>query len=180
MVSPLMGAGMVTMTRNSKLTACILIAIGVHAAIFTATDIGLRAANDALRSFGPADLGSVTYTHRYYYGYTSQALSGKIPYRDFVFEYPVLAFPLFLIPRLLTSDFDSYRFAFVVEMFLFELRFTGVVAGAVLRLVRNLVAWRRSLDIPGWFSMRSIERQTFERSNDWFPAFEETHGDRFG
>ena len=51
---------------------------------------------------------------------------------------------------------------------------------AVLRLVRNLVAWRRSLDIPGWFSMRSIERQTFERSNDWFPAFEETHGDRFG
>ena len=60
------------------------------------------------------------------------------------------------------------------------LRFTGVVAGAVLRLVRNLVAWRRSLDIPGWFSMRSIERQTFERSNDWFPAFEETHGDRFG
>ena len=60
------------------------------------------------------------------------------------------------------------------------LRFTGVVAGAVLRLVRNLVAWRRSLDIPGWFSMQSIERQTFERSNDWFPAFEETHGDRFG
>ena len=43
------------MTRNSKLTACILIAIGVHAAIFTATDVGLRAANDALRSFGTAD-----------------------------------------------------------------------------------------------------------------------------
>ena len=30
------------------------------------------------------------------------------------------------------------------------------------------------------FSMRSIERQTFQQSNDWFPAFEETHGDRFG
>ena len=26
----------------------------------------------------------------------------------------------------------------------------------------------------------SIERQTFERSHHWFPAFEETHGDRFG
>ena len=61
-----------------------------------------------------------------------------------------------------------------------QLRFTGVIAGAVLRLVRNLVAWRRSLDIPGGFSMRSVECQTFERSNDWFPAFEETHGDRFG
>ena len=60
------------------------------------------------------------------------------------------------------------------------LRFTGVIAGAGLRLVRNLVAWRRSLDIPGGFSMCSVECQTFERSNDWFPAFEETHGDRFG
>ena len=30
------------------------------------------------------------------------------------------------------------------------------------------------------FSMRSIERQTFQQSNDWFPAVEETHGDRFG
>ena len=30
------------------------------------------------------------------------------------------------------------------------------------------------------FSMRSIERQTFQQSNDWFPAFEETYGDRFG
>src|SRR5208337_72462 len=60
------------------------------------------------------------------------------------------------------------------------LRFTGVIGGAVLRLVRNLVAWRRRLDIPGWFSMRSIERQTFEQSNDWFPAFEETYGDRIG
>jgi len=28
--------------------------------------------------------------------------------------------------------------------------------------------------------MRSIERQTFQQSNDWFPAFEETYGDRFG
>ena len=61
-----------------------------------------------------------------------------------------------------------------------RLRFTGVIGGAVLRLVRNLVAWRRSLDMPGWFSMRSIERQTFEQSNDWFPAFEETYGDRIG
>ncbi len=35
--------------------------------------------------------------------------------------------------------------------------------------------------MPGWFSTRSIERQTFQGSNDWFPAFEEkTHGDRVG
>jgi len=137
---------MVTTTRNSKLTACILIAIGVHAAIFTATDVGLRAANDALRSFGPADLGSVAYFHRYYYGYASRALSGKIPYRDFVFEYPVLAFPLLLIPRLLTSDFDRYRFAFVVELILFDVAAIVLIARhggetEEVRTVARRLAW---------------------------------------
>ena len=139
---------MVTMTRNFKLTACILIAIGVHAAIFAATDVGLRAANDALRPFGPADpdLGSVDYTHRYYYDYASQALAGKIPYRDFVFEYPALAFPLFLIPRLLTWDFDSYRFAFVVEMFLFDVAAIVLIARhggetEEVRTVARRLAW---------------------------------------
>ena len=84
------------------------------------------------------------------------------------------------VRKLLTTHFRTSSTASIATMNGTMLRFTGVVAGAVLRLVRNLVAWRRSLDIPGWFSMRSIERQTFERSNDWFPAFEETHGDRFG
>jgi len=28
--------------------------------------------------------------------------------------------------------------------------------------------------------MHSIEHQSFQQSNDWFPAFEETYGDRFG
>ena len=30
------------------------------------------------------------------------------------------------------------------------------------------------------FSLRGIERQAFQQSNDWLPAFEETYGDRFG
>lgn len=122
-------SGTAMITRNCKLAACILIAVLVHAAIFAATDAGLRAANDALKSFGPADLGSVAYTHRYYYGFASQALSGRVPYRDFVFEYPVLAFPLFFIPHLLTSDFESYRLAFVVEMFLFDVAAIVLIAG---------------------------------------------------
>ena len=118
------------MTRNSKLTACILIAIGVHAAIFAATDVGLRAANNAAEVLRACRSRIGRLLHRYYYGYASQALSGKIPYRDFVFEYPVLAFPLLLIPHLLTSDFDSYRFAFVVEMFLFDVAAIVLIAPA--------------------------------------------------
>ena len=100
------------MTRGFKLIACILCAIAVHGVIFVATDAGLRAANAALKARGPGDVGSVEWSHRYYYDYASEALAGKVPYRDFAFEYPVLSYPLFLIPRLLVSDFESYRFAF--------------------------------------------------------------------
>ncbi len=108
------------MTRGFKLIACILCAIAVHGVIFVATDAGLRAANAALKAHGPGDVGSVEWSHRYYYDYASEALAGKVPYRDFAFEYPVLSYPLFLVPRLLVSDFDSYRFAFMAEMFLFD------------------------------------------------------------
>ena len=108
------------MTRGFKLIACILCAIAVHAVIFVATDAGLRAANAALKAHGPGDVGSVEWSHRYYYDYASEALAGKVPYRDFAFEYPVLSYPLFLVPRLLVSDFEGYRYAFVAEMFLFD------------------------------------------------------------
>jgi len=108
------------MTRGFKLIACILCAIAVHAVIFVATDAGLRAANAALKAHGPGDVGSVEWSHRYYYDYASEALAGKVPYRDFAFEYPVLSYSLFLVPRLLVSDFEGYRYAFVAEMFLFD------------------------------------------------------------
>lgn len=116
------------MTRGFKLIACILCAIAVHAVIFVATDAGLRAANAALNAHGPGDVGSVEWSHRYYYDYASQALAGKVPYRDFAIEYPVLSYPLFLIPRLLVSDFESYRFAFEAEMFLFDVAAIVLIA----------------------------------------------------
>jgi glycosyl transferase family 87 len=116
------------MTRGFKLIACILCAIAVHAVIFVATAAGLRAANAALKHDGSADVGAVEWSHRYYYDYASEALSGKIPYRDFAFEYPVLSYPLFLIPRLLVSDFESYRYAFVAEMFLLDVAAIVLIA----------------------------------------------------
>jgi hypothetical protein len=98
-----------------------LIAAGCHAVLFMATAA-------ALNSFVSLDVGAVLWSHRYYYDYASQALAGKIPYRDFVFEYPILSFPLFLVPRLLVSDFQSYRVAFVVEMYLFDLAAIVLIA----------------------------------------------------
>ena len=116
------------MTRGFKLIACIHCAIAVHAVIFVATAAGLRAANAALKHDGSADVGAVEWSHRYYYDYASETLSGKIPYRDFAFEYPVLSYPLFLIPRLLVSDFESYRYAFVAEMFFFDVAAIVLIA----------------------------------------------------
>jgi hypothetical protein len=117
-----------SMTRITKLTLCILIAVTAHAAIFAVTDACLRAANAALRSSGPADVGAVEWSHRYYYDYASEALAGRVPYRDFPFEYPILSYPLFLIPRLLVSEFEGYRVAFMAEMLLFDVAAIVLIA----------------------------------------------------
>ena len=53
---------------------------------------------------------------------------GRSPTGTFAFEYPVLSYPLFLIPRLLVSDFESYRYAFVAEMFLFDVAAIVLIA----------------------------------------------------
>src|SRR5262245_60693023 len=109
------------MTRKLKLTALVLTTIAAHALIFVGTAAGLK-------SFGSVDVGAVAWSHQYYYDYASEALSGKIPYRDFAFEYPLFSFPLFLIPRLLSSDFESYRGVFMTEMFLFNVAAIVLIA----------------------------------------------------
>jgi hypothetical protein len=101
------------MKESWKVVAWIVAATSAHALIFAGADAWLR-------SFEPADIGAVAWSHRYYYDYATEALSGKLPYRDFAFEYPLLSFPLFLIPRLLAADFQAYRLAFMSEMFLFD------------------------------------------------------------
>jgi hypothetical protein len=118
------------MSRNAKLITCTLIAVAAHAAIFVATDSGLRAVNAAIGASKHADVGAVEWSHRYYYDYASLALAGKVPYRDFPFEYPILSYPLFLIPRLLAPQFDSYRYVFMAEMFLFDI-------GAIILIARH-------------------------------------------
>jgi hypothetical protein len=129
------------MSRKLELTTSIFAAIAVHAMIYAVTHVGLR-------SLEPVDLGAVVWSHRYYYDYASEALSGKIPYRDFPFEYPVLSFPLFLIPRLLVSDFESYRIAFMAEMFLF-----GVVAIVLIARQGESVPLGTVARRLGWYTL---------------------------
>lgn len=53
-----------------------------------------------------------------YFQYASEALGGAVPYRDFLVEYPVFAFPLMLLPRLFAPSFARYQIAFGLEMLL--------------------------------------------------------------
>src|SRR4051812_32416321 len=81
-----------------------------------------------------------------YFRYATMALEGKVPYRDYRVEYPPLALPLFLAPRLVTRDVSGFRFAFAVEMLVFNAVTVWAVAAWVKRRlgrarVRSRLAW---------------------------------------
>jgi hypothetical protein len=103
------------------LAICVVTTIIVHALIFVTTRAWLN-------SVASIDVAAVAWSHRYFYDYASQVLAGKIPYRDFAFEYPPLTLPLFVIPRLAVSDFEGYTIAFVTEMFVFDIAAIVLVA----------------------------------------------------
>jgi uncharacterized membrane protein len=55
---------------------------------------------------------------------------GDVPYRDFTPEYPPLALPAFVVPALISSGDDGFRFAFELEMLLCGLALVAFVAVA--------------------------------------------------
>ena len=56
-----------------------------------------------------------------FFKYASKVLDGSLPYRDFTIEYPPLALLFFTLPRLAAASAEAYRFAFAVEVLLFDL-----------------------------------------------------------
>ena len=84
------------MSRGRNIAGFTVVTTTVHAVLFLATALGLRAV--------PADMGAVAWSHEFYFDHASRAMAGQVPYRDFMLEYPILTFPLFLLPRLLASD----------------------------------------------------------------------------
>ena len=77
-----------------------------------------------------------------YFNDARPILDGKLPYRDYPVEYPVLAIPLFLAPLVAGSDFEAYKLAFVAEMLLFN-------AGAVWLVARRGRGIRGDREGPG-------------------------------
>lgn len=112
------------MSRRQFLVLSTTAAVVAHVLLFLGTGW-------LIRSSSLPDLGRVSWSYRIYYNYASRAMEGQVPYRDYLVEYPVLTFPLFLIPRLLVSDFPSYRIAFAAEMLLFDI-------AAIVLMVRHV------------------------------------------
>lgn len=69
---------------------------------------------------GTIGTGAVTDNLGLYSNWASRALHGEIPYRDYVIEYPFLAFFVFLLPRFFAPNFAIYRVTFSLEMLFFS------------------------------------------------------------
>jgi hypothetical protein len=98
-----------------------LVAVAAHLVLFVATGL-------LIKYGGHPDLGAATWSYRIYYDYASQAMQGQVPYRDYLVEYPILTFPLFLVPRLFVSDFARYCVGFAAEMLLFDVAAIVLIA----------------------------------------------------
>ncbi|MFO8102108.1 MAG: glycosyltransferase 87 family protein, partial [Dehalococcoidia bacterium] len=72
-----------------------------------------------------------------FYNIAEHVFAGDIPYRDFTFEYPPIALPVFLLPRLFTSNSLHYQVPFAIEMLIFDLIGLLVIADLSRRLGRS-------------------------------------------
>jgi hypothetical protein len=115
------------MSESRRILAVSAAAVGVQSLIALIT-------NSNRIFFGTYGPYSVTGMLEIFFHYASRALSGQVPYRDYLVEYPILGFLVFLIPRLLVSDFFSYRIVYGLELLLFNSLAVLVVARRVARV----------------------------------------------
>src|SRR5262245_5294210 len=133
------------MSRGRPMLLPTVAAIAAHVVLFVATGL--------LIEYGThPDLGAATWSYRIYYDYSSQAVGGQVPYRDYLVEYPILSFPLFLVPRLFVSDFTSYCIAFGAEMLLFDI-------ATIVLLARHIAETEGAGRVPerlAWYTVYCI------------------------
>jgi hypothetical protein len=72
-----------------------------------------------------------------YYDYAGKTLSGLLPYRDFVLEYPPLALGIFTLPRVLGESFRWYYVFFQTEVIIADLVIVGALWFAALRFAMS-------------------------------------------
>ena len=93
------------MSRTPSIFLPTVAAVAAHVVLFVVTGLLIKYGSHP-------DLGAASWSYRIYYDYASQAMHGQVPYRDYLVEYPILTFPLFLVPRLIVSDFVGFCIAF--------------------------------------------------------------------
>lgn len=99
---------------RSSIVRPVLVAVVAQVAMTAAmTAVKVRAGRD------DADI---------YFRYATLMREGQVPYRDFRVEYPPLALPLFLVAALASHDVASFKFAFGVEMLIFNAATVWLVA----------------------------------------------------
>jgi hypothetical protein len=119
-----------------------LVTVAAHVVLFVATGLLIKYGRHP-------DLGAATWSYRIYYDYASQAMQGRVPYRDYLVEYPILTFPLLLVPRLFVSDFASYCIAFGIEMLVFDV-------AAIVLITRHVAGTEGPGQIAGrlaWYTV---------------------------
>jgi hypothetical protein len=128
-----------TMTANQKVLAISAAAAGAHCLIALVT-------NSFRIFFGVFGPFCVTGMLEIFFDYANHAVNGQVPYRDYLIEYPILGFLVFLIPRLFASEFAAYRIAFGMQLLLFNAVAVYLVARHVWKAegverVASRLAW---------------------------------------
>ncbi|MFO0950902.1 MAG: glycosyltransferase 87 family protein [Isosphaeraceae bacterium] len=101
------------------------------------------------KAYGTVGQGNMVDDVRLYFDYASRTLGGEVPYRDFPVEYPVLALPFFVAPQLVAPDFETYRWAFALEMLAANAAALALVIGCVGRELNG-----RELTVRlAWYSL---------------------------
>jgi hypothetical protein len=102
------------MDRSRPFYPLAFAALHVLFAFLAAPDLLLRGSPDVpTKQRFPMELGDV----RLFYRYATAMTEGRVPYRDFHLEYPILAVPFFLLPRLAAgAHFHRFTLAFAGQM----------------------------------------------------------------
>jgi hypothetical protein len=127
------------MTEKQKTLALAATAAGVQSAIALFTN----SFRIFFGNWGPICVSGMV---EIYFDYATRAVNGEIPYREYVVEYPILGFLLFLIPRLFVSTIAGYHVAYGVQLLLFNTAAVSLVARHVatregVGRVRSRLIW---------------------------------------
>jgi len=104
-----------------------------------------------------------------YFHYANLLISGKVPYRDFSPEYPPLALPFFVLPRLFARDFNAYFQIYNLEVLAVEAATLAIILGIVYRCYPD--SKRRLHPLYAYILLVSSGGQIFLNRYDALPAF---------